>query len=402
MPAFLGDDMLNKFRIVFLILPLLILTACPRKISGENAKTELEFSFGNNVTETDLSLLETLIGTGSGNSETFGEKADILLYFGDRECGTCSRVLPVIEDWISLSKCKVYAYYEDPSADKNEKSRFLKKLGSSDGQELTAGRLIAFVGGRRMASVSGVFDLETPEKISSFAARYFSLLPPEKIKVHAASEIKSLEELAKISSGKESSLIYFERRTCPDCRILGNPNKSSSLKMILTGFDFDFHKITTEDILYQMNKEVQVGGKKYGSAFDYFSDGTENCFWSEDESEKKKTETVEMILALGLADFSLQDISCENILESVKRYILSEEKKFMPESRNVPSFVFTGSMKNFSEKEKLLDKFYELSGQKKEGDDYCRSKIVNYFSIDNTCVKIEVYQEMLKQWLKLM
>ncbi len=404
-----------------LILSLAVLSGCAEKNAGSAqgaSLAELEYSFSGQLEEVDLSYLESVVGSGSGDSETFGEKKDMLLFFWEKDCGTCEKVRPALEKWVSLSHCRIYSY-NDSSAQGSDERReaMLRKLGSSDGHELTAARLLAFVDGKLRASAAGAYDLETSEKVASFASRYFSNTGENTLALESSEVYSSVTDLwSAVSSGKKF-LLYLERHSCPDCRALSNPAGNNLVNSISRKFCGNFDKAVTETLLPGLKAPVSIEGKNFVSGFSYIEQTVPSeALWPETETEKKKTEYLSMLCALGLLGPAPEDAGITDFLLAVKNYLCSPGDHFAWYDRNVPSFIAV----NYSlpaEKDSLIRLENTLKAAygplviksiKVDTESDFESDInfmhrihyPRYFSCDNTKLDVNVYNTIFYSWLE--
>lgn len=351
------------FTIIFFSL-ILVFQGCSKFQNQKSSKkNQLELSFSQKLDRVPLFYLTSLIGSGSGKTENFGEKKDLLLFFEEDDCSTCQKVKTVLEEFIRKTGTKIYSYSEDKNDSPEEKANFLKKLGSPDGQNLTAARLIAFVNGKRVASISGTYDLETSEKIESFTKFFFNL--PPKIKSQELRELNGLKDLRQALNEENDFLLYLNRFSCPYCRSLEDTKKFNTITYLAQNSNAKIYSLTSENSLKELKKEVSVDGKKYKSSFEYLEkSGASQKFWNSDENEKKKTEFIEILVALELVQNNFDDD--EKFLKEITKYAFSKQDKFLKDDRNVPCFILCKNSKQISaEKQKqikrLLDEIYTLS-----------------------------------------
>lgn len=402
-----------KTTLSFAILfsQVLVFQSCTKsknQKSDLNQKNKLELSFSQKLDKAPLFYLTSLIGTGSGKSESFGEQKDLLLFFQEDDCETCKKVKPALEEFIKKSGTKIYSYSEDPNDSAQEKENFLKKLGSSDGQTLTAARLIAFVNGKRVASISGTYDLESAEKIENFAKNYFNL--PPKIKSQELRELSGLKDLRQALNEENDFILYLNRFSCPYCRSLEDPKKFDTISYIAQNSNAKIFTLTSENALKELKNQIIVDGIKYKSAFEYFDkSGASEKLWNSGENEKKKTEFIEILLALNLiknnfADFADDDFTDnfvaddEKFFKEISNYAFLTEDKFISEDRNVPCFIVCKKSKPISSENQnqiknLLEKVYELSlcdnEENSQLTETSRSKIEDLNLSENSAEKSE-------------
>lgn len=347
-------------------------------------KPVLEVAFSREVEYVPLSYLVSVIGTGSGESETFGEKKSMMIFFEEEGCSTCEKVKPAVNDWVRLAACTVYAYKEDKnSGTAEEKREFLKKLGSEDGIELTAGRLIAFTEGVRRGALSGTFDLESARNVDIFARRYFVFPEKESFKNEERYKLSGLKELRKMVSAGKDFLLYTERHSCPYCRLLSDPQGYDSLTQIMKNSTVPLVKVTSEDTLRELYSPVQVDGKAYESSFAYLAaSGSDKILWPENDNEKKKAEYLEMLVALKFIPPHADDDGL--FLKAVDAYAadlsLNPDGKFLWSDRLVPSFC--------------------LYREKKTAVTELEMKFPFYFAADNEKIAKDEYNKMLINWVK--
>lgn len=399
----------KKIFCSFLYLSLLFaLISCHKKSKAESyTKPLLEVSFSTGIEYVPLSYLTSVIGSGSGEDETFGEKKSLLLFFEEDGCATCQKVKDSVDDWVRKAGCTVYGYKEDAeNSSAEERQEFLKKLGSEDGIELTAGRLIAFTEGKRRGAIAGTFDLESAQNVDIFARRYFSFPEKDSFVNSDRKLLSGLKELRALLAEKKNFILYTERRTCPFCRLLSDPQSYNSLTLLLKNSPLPLYKIISEDTLRDLYKEVSVDGKSYPSVFDYLKDSEAyQKLWPNDDIDKKKAEYIELLLALRLIPASPDDD--EVFLKGLRSYAESlradDEKKFLWSDRLVPSFSFVSKKENspaldlpdFSEK---LNKAYLAEGKKEIPH---RAHFSFYFAADNELLDKESYNAFLKDWALL-
>lgn len=390
---------IRKFTIsTFVTLSLLFtFTACSQN------KSKIELSFDDKIEYVDISFLEAAIGNGSGSNETFGEQRSLLLYFSEEDCSTCKKVQPQIEKWIRESGMKVYGYQEDFSADIIQKQYMLRKLGSTDGVNLTAGRLIAFKNGQRIDSIAGTFDLENTSKINRFVKRNFQTVPKNSIKAKSLKKLDGINELRECVANNEDFIVYFERYSCPDCRRLSDPNGQDIITKLAQNYKGNVYKVITEDSLLQLFEPVIVDDILYNSSFDYLTkSGTDALLWPKNEILKKKTEYLEMLLALK--EIVPESSSEEDFLKAVYAFARNKTNKFLYSDRNVPSFAVHKELENpdYEGIQEILSSAYKESKMTDGEMKLHRQNFIFYFSPDNAELSGEQYQEYLIQYLKKM
>ncbi len=358
----------KSFTISFAIFSSILLFQSCTKFKNQsssklNQKNSLELSFSKKLDKVPLFYLTSLIGSGSGESETFGEQKDLLLFFEEDDCETCKKLKPNLEEFIKKTNTKIYSYSENKNDSIEEKENFLKKLGSPDGQTLTAARLIAFVNGKRVASISGTYDLESSEKIESFAKNYFNL--PPKIKSQELRELSGFKDLRQALNEENDFILYLNRFSCPYCRSLEDTKKFNTISYIAQNSNAKIFSLTSENSLKELKNQVIVDGIKYKSAFEYLEkSGASEILWNSSENEKKKTEFIEILVALNLIKNNFDDDT--EFLKELSNYAFLQKDKFLSEDRNVPCFILCKkskpiSQENQSQIKNLLQEVYELS-----------------------------------------
>ena len=385
------------FFSIFLISEIFAFFSCTR-VAKETSKTEytkstLEVAFSQEIEFVPLSYLSSVIGTGSGDTETFGEKKSLLIFFEEEGCTTCEKVKPVVNDWVRLSGCTIYGYRENEnSGTKEEKQEFLKKLGSEDGIELTAGRLVAFTEGQRRGALAGTFDLESAQNIDIFARRYFSFPEKDSFLNFDRKKFSSLKELRNAVSKNEKFLLYTERHTCPYCRLLSDPQGFDSLTEIMKNCDISLRKILTEDTLRELYEPVSIKGKKFESVFEYLKfSGSDVIFWPQNDNDKKKAEYLEMLVALKLvAPYPDNDeFFLTSLDDYAKKVASTPEKNFLWSDRIVPSFCFVTD-----------GKIPNLENINENSDSAHIEFFPYYFGEDAEKFDKENYNSLLLDWVK--
>ena len=245
-------------------------------VVAEDTRAELEVAFGSEMSPIDAPYLANYIGKVGGTGETFGEKKDMLVFYGINECGTCDAIKPIVNAWVSETGNKVYYYNPDNSAAQDaDKAAMLKKLGSTDGITLTGPLLIAFVDGVKVDSLSGTEI--TAESINTFAAAYFRDDLGAKT-VKASKELETLADLRKSLANDEQFILYATRYNCPWCRKLADTARDNALNKLMREYTGNLYTITSEKVLAEFNN-VWVKGEgetlevvekcKYDSAFTF-------------------------------------------------------------------------------------------------------------------------------------
>ena len=359
-------------------------------------KPTLEISLSDSLTKISTQTLETFIGSSSGKEESFGERRNILVFFSEEDCLTCKKLESVVTEWQNSTKTKIYIYKENDSS-------MLKKLGSSDGVNLTSGRLVAFVNGERKASIAGTYDLETTQKIDIFVKRYFSLPETKNFITKNTKIFTGLKELRESISNNEEFILYLERESCPDCRRFSDPSRGNGIREVLSSFNGTFCTITTEESLKELKQNITVDNVTYSDFFEYFNrSGTNQILWQNETNEKKKTEYLTMIIALRFVNPYPEDD--EAFVKSVDEFAKSfGTKTFSPIDRNVPSFCVSYatpfSLQSQDEAIKVLKEAYDAT---KNGEKFLhRALFYNYFGLDNALVSDKDYNSFLKKWISI-
>ncbi len=396
--------MFKKSYLFLVLLSALIFSfnSCTKKAPKDDyQKPVLEVSFSPEITYVPLSYLTSVIGTGSGETETFGEKKSMLLYFEEEGCSTCEKVRPAVNDWVRLAGCTIYGYKENSANSLEERKEFLKKLGSEDGVELTAGRLIAFVDGVRRNSIAGTYDLQSAQNVDIFARRFFAFPDKEEFLNFDRKQISGLRELRELVSSNKKFLLYVQRHSCPDCRRLADPQAFDSISEILKNCNIPLYAITTEDTLVELYQKITVDEKTYQSSLDYLEEsGSSALLWPQKDTDKKKAEYLEMITALGMIPPHPGDDA--GFLKSIDDFAqgLKEgtEDRLLWSDRFVPAFCFVTDAKNNTDDAlQALKKAYQA--EKKENLPH-KANFPCYFSLDNSIVDKDLYNSHLLKWSK--
>ena len=388
---------LTRFFSVFFIVAVFSFPFMSLSCSNTK-KPILELSFSGEVEEVPLSYLTSLIGTGSGKDESFGEQRNILVFFEEEDCSTCMEVKPVINEWVKKRGYSIFSYKADyASESQEERTAFLRKLGSADGINLSAARLVAFSKGKRTASISGNYDLESTDKIDSFVKRYFDIsytFPKKEYR----KDLSGLKELrAKVSEGQEF-LLYLSRYTCPHCRKLSSPQEGNIINRIARDYRGNFYKLTSEKSLGELEES---------GAFEHFTKvRTDELLWSGITNLKKKTEHLEMLVALGLVPPHPEDDQA--FFKAVDDYALSKGEKFLESDRNVPSFIISNKIDIKNSTSSAQDKAFSILKQSykdsemydENGQPPHRALFSGYFAPSMSKMGSEKYYECLKKWLK--
>lgn len=376
-----------------LILPVFALLAmnpfsCTKK--SQEIKPRLETAFSPSLIKVSRSYLESVLPNGS-----------MLIYFSDSDCSTCQKLKPIVENWSAKSHAVVYEYSDSRNeGSEEERSEMLKKLGSSDGKELTAGRLIAFTEGKRRASIAGTFELESEEKINDFAKKYFTLPPAKTFTVKESGTVSSMNELRTMISENKKALFYHSRLSCPDCRLFSGTGKMDAVTWLFQNTKLPFYMILSEPVTQSLKTPVIIEGIEYESAYAYFASCNEDRnSWLIDPNEKKIAEYISMLLILGeIKAFPNDD---EAFFKQIAAYSeKTEDDTFKWQFRFVPALTVTTkpdikiNLKN--DAEKILQNAYEIAEDK---NTLPKSKFINYFCLDNTKVSKDDYLYHLGVWL---
>ena len=387
----------SPFRKWLFTLACLFFAAFLSNCGSGKPKPVLEVSFAGAVEKAPLSYLTTLVGTGGGRDETFGERRNVLIFFEEEDCGTCKEVKPVVSEWVGKRGYSIFSYKVDYSCEsQEERESFLRKLGSSDGRNLTAARLVAFVDGKRAGSVSGNYDLESVEKIDSFVGRYFDLSKSFG-SAEDRRELSGLKELRRRVADGEKFLLYLSRYTCPHCRKLSNPAEGNVINKLAGDYGGKFYKLISEKSL----AELEDAG-----AFAHFVEsGADGILWPGVDNLKRKAEHLEMLVVLGLLPPCPDDDSA--FFKAVDDYAFGAGEKFLESDRNVPSFFVSDnidikSVKSPGDEDRLLilSEAYRKSGMCDEnGNLPHRSLFPDYFAPSLSKLGGDEYYESLKKWL---
>lgn len=374
---------------------------------NENRKPSLEVSFSGSPESATLSYLATVIGSGCGGDETFGERKSLIVFYNEGDCSTCERIRPVVEQWIRETGCTVYSYSSDTAeGTPAEKRKMLEKLGGGDGSALTAGRLVAFVEGRRVDSVSGTYDIATADKITKFVSRWYTVPHKSSLTVEKLAELDGLSALRRAVAYDGKFILYMERESCPDCRLLSDPARSDVITKLCNSYTGKLYRIRTERTVLELERPVVVDGKKYESAFDYFdAAGVSTLLWPDgDETEKKKAELLEMLTIQGLIPACSGDDAA--FLKGILAYAQSREDKFSRYDRFVPSFAASGYTESESrgnqDARAVLRQGYALQGtDETASDDRLSHRLLYpaYFGCDNTKIDTDQYYKLLTGWI---
>ena len=95
----------------------------------EDTRAELEVTMGTTMSTIDAPYLKNYIGSVGASGETFGEKKDMLVFYGINECGTCEAIKPIVNAWVAATGNKVYYYNPDNST---ALAKFIKKTSRGD------------------------------------------------------------------------------------------------------------------------------------------------------------------------------------------------------------------------------------------------------------------------------
>ncbi len=378
---------------IFIVAMMSLFISCKSK----EIKPVLEISFKEGVVESSLSDLTSMIGTGSGEYESFGERKSILVFFEEEDCLTCNEVKPVVDSWVKKTGFSVLSYRIDYNqGTKEEISDFLKKLGSSDGINLTSGRLVAFVDGKRKGSISGNFDIENTGKVDNFVKKYFDISSGTG-NLSLRKELTGINELrAEVNDGN-TFLLYLSRNTCPDCRKLSDPKRDNIINQIAKDYRDKFYRLNSENIVAELD---EMG------AFEHFEQsGTDCVLWNTISNKKRKAEHIAILVSLGLIPPCVGDDNA--FLESIDEYALGSDDIFTEGDRSVPAFILSNkvdikdseSVASMRMKE-VLKKAYTASMMTPDtGELPHRALFTAYFSPDNNKIEPLLYYDYLKSWL---
>ena len=336
------------------------------KAEVEDTRAELEVAFGETMSAIDAPYLKNYIGTKEGD-ETFGEKKDILVFYGINECTTCEAVKPVVNAWVKATGNKVYYYNPDNSAaNAVQKEGMLKKLGSTNGTELTGGQLIAFVDGVYKGSIEGVEGI-TAEKIDAFVAKYFKDDLGAKT-VKTSKELETLADLRKSIANNEQFILYATRFNCPWCRKLADTGRDNALNKLMRSYTGNLYTITSEKVLNEYNAIyvkgsgdslalAEAGETGAVNVWEYWYsldngakpdfNNVENvpAYWPNTTTAVQKAEVLLYLVATGEVGANVTSGQLDQLafIKEVAAYAASTDtKKFTRDDRNIPAFIAVG------------------------------------------------------------
>jgi hypothetical protein len=370
-------------------------------------KPALEISFTGRTEPVSSVWLAAVIGTGSGTEETFGEQKSLVVFYNEDGCSTCEMIRPIVDEWVRESGCTVYSYSDDTAqGTAEEKNKMLEKLGGGNGDILTAGRLVAFVKGKRAGSVSGSYDIGSSEKIMKFISRLYDVPRRSEWKIKKLAELDGLTGLRHAVAEDGKFILYIERDSCPDCRMLSDPARSDVITKLCRSYTGKLYRIRTERTLEGLSEPVNVDGTEYESTFAYLdSSGASAGLWPDGkEPDKKKAELLEMLTSQSLVPpFPGDDAA---YLKAVAAYAKRSGERFLRTDRFVPSFVVAGypdgKSTHKSKAENALEKGYKLAA---ENDPIPAPVLLHrlaypmYFGCDNTKIDTEQYYRVLTDWI---
>jgi thiol-disulfide isomerase/thioredoxin len=370
-------------------------------------KPFLEISFSGRTEEASQSYLSTVIGSGSGVDETFGEQKNLIVFYNEHDCFTCEKIRPVVEQWVKENGCTIYSYSNDTADGSSvEKKRMLEKLGSDDGTMLTAGRLVAFVKGKRIDSVSGTYDIATTEKITRFVSRYYTI---PRISSRTVQELAGLDGLAALRRAVAydgNFILYMERQSCPDCRMLSDPSRSDIITKLCNSYTGKLYRIQTEQTVQELEKPVVVDGAQYESAFEYLDKtGISALLWPErSETEKKRAELLELLTVQRFIPAFPDDD--EAFFKGIQSYAQGKGDKFVWYDRFVPSFAAAGyaaaeARRNMDASAVLMQAYTLSEDTEAAGDIRTAHRFLfpAYFACDNKKIDTEQYYRLLTAWI---
>ena len=341
-------------------------------VEVEDTRPELEVAFGTEMSVIDAPYLANYIGK-VGVQETFGDKKDMLVFYGINECATCDAIKPIVNEWVAETGNKVYYYNPDNSAAlAADKAAVLKKLGSTDGTTLTGPLLIAFVDGVKVDSISGTEITEA--SINLLASTYFKTDAGEKT-VNASKELETLKDLRVSIANDEQFILYATRFNCPWCRKLADTARDNALNKLMRSYTGNLYTITSEKVMGEYNnifvKEVEgeltittatdtsadvmtawewLYAQDNGATPDVVNTGANiPSYWPNTATAVQKAEVLLYLVATGevtphVTNGAITAADQVAFLEEVAAYAAdtTRTKKFVATDRNIPAFIAVG------------------------------------------------------------
>ena len=214
----------------------------------EDTRPELEVAFGSEMSSIDAPYLQNYIGSVNDQGvESYGEKKDLLVFYGTSECGTCAQKKPIVNQWIQESGNKVYYFNPDESvALAAIKKATMKKLGSTDGVSLIGPLLIAYVDGEYVSAMQAG-DMTDADAIEAWVSQYFKTDAGEKT-VATSKELSTLAELRTSIANDEQFIMYATRFNCPWCRKLADTARDNGINRLMRTYTGNFYTITSEKV----------------------------------------------------------------------------------------------------------------------------------------------------------
>jgi thiol-disulfide isomerase/thioredoxin len=345
----------------------------------EDTRAELEVAMGTTMSAIDAPYLKNYIGSVGASGETFGEKKDMLVFYGINECGTCEAIKPIVNAYVASSGHKVYYYNPDNStALAAIKAEVLKKLGSTDGVTLTGPMLIAYVDGEYKGALSGTEI--TAESIATFVGTYYRDDLGAKT-VANSWEFENLAQLrTKIAEGKKF-VLYATRFNCPWCRKLADTARDNALNKLLRSYEGNLATITSEKVMDEYNSIYVKGtidtleiveptaegamtawqwlyAQDNGATPDVVNETNIPAYWPNTKTAVQKAEVLLYLVATGEVGAHVTGGQITNadqvaFLKEVAAYAAKQvgtgegqvAKKFVATDRNIPAFIAVGFTK---------------------------------------------------------
>ena len=337
----------------------------------EDTRAELEVTMSTTMSTIDAPYLKNYIGSVGASGETFGDKKDMLVFYGINECGTCEAIKPVVNAYVAATGNKVYYYNPDNStALPTIKAEILKKLGSTDGVTLTGPLLIAYVDGEYKGALSGTEI--TAESIATFVGTYYKDDLGAKT-VANSWEFETLAQLRTKIAEDKKFILYATRFNCPWCRKLADTDRDNALNKLLRSYEGNLATITSEKVMDEYNKiyvkgdmetlqivESTVDGamtawqwlyaQDNGAAPDTVNEGANiPSYWPNTTTAVQKAEVLLYLVATGeisehVTNGQVTDADQVAFLKEVAAYAAdtTRTKKFVAGDRNIPAFIAVG------------------------------------------------------------
>ncbi len=333
-----------------------------------NTKPELEISFGHEMSSIDAAYLKNYIGSKDAVlGETFGEKKDLIVFYGINECNSCAAAKPIINAWVEATGYKVYYYNPDNSAASSaEKEAMLRKLGSTDGVTLTGPQLVFFVDGERVYNLTA--DSMTEERINT-AVDYYYNTTAGAVTVNTKKELETLADLRKSIANEEQFILYATRYNCPWCRKLADTKRDNGINKAFREYTGNFYTITAEKVLGEYNNIYVKGGLEDLAIVEKGTEGAmtawawlynqdngavvdaadgKPAYWPSTTTSVQKAEVLLYLVATGEVSPNVTNNEITNadqvaFLKEVAAYAAkTDSKKFLATDRNIPAFIAVG------------------------------------------------------------